>query len=133
MIAMKLLFFATLVLVTITSIDTTYSDSEMIITGKDSGREITVNQGEIIQIELEAVGGTGYMWAVDAFDEEHLGIVHTETKSFFKEGLTGAPITYIWRLKAKRPGETAVIMLYYRPWEGKDKAADTFTIKLRIR
>jgi predicted secreted protein len=128
----NLILFVTVMSVIVVPTHLTQAGSQMTITKKDNGKEMTVKKGDTIQIELEALGGAGFMWEFEDFDEGHLEIVKEETRDVSKEGFTGAAVTKVWQLRVKKAGEAAITMYYYRPWEGKDKAADKFAITLRI-
>jgi len=107
-------------------------EDEMVIAKKDNGREVTVRNNDIFEIELESHGGTGYIWSFEVLNTEYLEILKEETKSESKTGMTGGTVAHIWTIRAKRPGTTEISMNFYRPWEGKEKTADRFTVKLRI-
>ena len=109
------------------------SGSEMIrLTQNDNGKELTVPLGAVIQIELAAAGGTGYLWQFDDLDREHFELLKTETVKDEKPGLIGAPTVMRWQVKTRQQGQADLKLDYFRPWEGKDKAADRFVIKVRI-
>jgi predicted secreted protein len=105
---------------------------KMVIVKKDNGREITVRNNEIFELQLESHGGTGYIWGFEGSMPDYFEVLKEETKSESGTGMTGGPVTHIWTIKAKKPGTTEISMSFYRPWEGKDKAVDRFTVKLSI-
>ena len=98
----------------------------------DSGREIQVRPGDIIQIELPGTGGTGYWWYVTRSDERYVELLAEETK-ISAEKKPGGPVQGVWRFKMREPGRTELVMKYYRVWEGPDKAVDEFSIILNIK
>lgn len=105
---------------------------EMVIAKKDNGREITLRNNDIFELRLEAHGGTGYIWDFEVLNPEYLEVLKEETKSESGPGMTGGPVIHIWTIRVKKPGTNEMSMALYRPWEGKDKAADRFTVKFRI-
>lgn len=105
---------------------------EMVIAKKDNGREITVRSNDIFELQLGSHGGTGYIWVFEVLNPEYLEVLKEETKSESGTGMTGGTVAHIWTIRAKKPGTTEISMNFYRPWEGKEKAADRFTVKLRI-
>lgn len=106
----------------------------LVVTKADSGKEITVTCGDIIQIELVEQGATGYLWQFDDLDRQYFDLTNIETEKIHKEGgFTGAPVLKRWQLKAKKAGKITVHMYYFRPWEDKRKAADRFTLSVRIK
>lgn len=97
----------------------------------DSGKEIQVKKGDVLQIELEGTGGTGYWWYVTERDPRLLELLSEETKVPSEKKL-GGPVTGVWRLKAIAAGKTRLVMKYYRVWEGPDKAAEQFSVVLTV-
>ena len=104
----------------------------VILTKQDQGKEIEVKVGDVIQIELEAMGTAGYQWFVEALDAEHLEVLSGETKVIMG-GKLGAPVLGIWKFEAKKEGLAEIRMYHYRLWEGIDKATDHFSVMLNIR
>lgn len=104
----------------------------MILGKQDTGRQITIKAGDIIRIELEAIGGTGYWWYINDLDLTYLEFLSEETKAISDKGMTGASVMDIWRFKALKKGSAEIRLDYYRKWEGLEKAANQFRIKLII-
>ncbi|HUJ90151.1 MAG TPA: protease inhibitor I42 family protein [Syntrophorhabdales bacterium] len=107
--------------------------SVVILHKQDSGREVQVKSGDVIQVELDGSGGTGYWWYVTGLDAARAELVSEETKPPSDKKLLGGPVTGIWRFKAKEPGRTDLTMKYYRVWEGPGAAVDQFSVMLNIR
>lgn len=105
---------------------------KMRISRNDSGKEITVSRGNLIELSLESQGATGYLWKFERIDPEYVDFVREETTSKSVPGRTGGPVIHIWTLLVKKEGLTEIRMSYYRPWEGKSTAVDTFMVRLRI-
>ena len=103
----------------------------IIIKKQDNGKEISIKCGDVIQIELAAMGAAGYDWHIDNLDMEHLELISEETRAV-SEGKIGAPVIAIRRFKAKEKGPTEIKMDHYRVWEGKEKETENFSIKLTI-
>ena len=105
----------------------------MVLQGKDSGKEILVKPGAMIQLSLEEQGGSGYVWEFDQLDEQHFEVVKTETNPLAEKNRVGGLILKTWRLKAKKTGETKLSLDYFRLWEGRAKAVNHFSVKVRIQ
>jgi len=103
------------------------------LTKEDAGKTVEIAVGDVIQIELFGTPSTGSWWHFEVLDEEYLEIIKKETMKTSPERLEGAPILGIWHLRAKKAGETAIEMAYYRPWEGGDKARNHFRLNVQIR
>ena len=104
----------------------------LIITKADSGRQVSVHVGSVIQIELEEQGATGYLWQFDDLDEEYFELIKAETEKIDRPGFTGGRLLKRWQLRTKKKGVAKVSMVYFRPWEGKEQAADTFSLSVHI-
>ena len=128
------LFFVQVVLCKgITNREGVMNDKNVLIIKKqDDGKEIKIKRGDVIRIELEGKGSTGYKWYVDTIDVERVELITEETVAL-KEGVIGAPILDIWRLKALKKGYADIKMDYYREWEGIERAIDHFFIRLNIQ
>lgn len=113
-------------------IEMSKNNKMVIIKKQDNGKETTVKLGDLIQIQLDTLGSAGYIWQFDNLDNEYFELFAEETKENSKKGFTGAPVLKCWQLKTKKAGESEIRLYHYRVWEGKDKAIDTFLIKVRI-
>jgi len=102
------------------------------ITKEDSGKEISVSIGDIIQVELSGLGSAGYGWYLEQIDRTLLELLSEETQKATGESRIGAPVKGLWRFKAIKEGQTDIRMFHYRIWEGKEKATDHFHVKVRI-
>ena len=47
---------------------------------EDSGKEVGIWKGDILQIELKTFGTAGYTWQFDDLDPDYLEIISKETK-----------------------------------------------------
>jgi inhibitor of cysteine peptidase len=77
---------------------------------------INVSQGENFNISLESNPSTGFDWW-SQFETEYLSLVDsTYIPGNQEAGMVGVPGKEVFTFNAKKAGETAVIMLYLRPW-----------------
>ncbi len=103
------------------------------MTKEQNGQDITVKTGDVLQIEMESLGGAGYVWAFESLEKEYFEALRNGNRSDGKAGLEGAPVTKIWYLKARKAGQTLITMYHFRAWEGKDKAIEKFRVKVHIQ
>lgn len=103
----------------------------LILQKQDSGKEITLKPGQIVQVQLTGIGGTGYWWYVQGPDARHLELVSEKTR-VTSDRRVGGPVLGIWTFRAKEPGITEIKMDYYRTWEGVEKAIEKFRVKVTI-
>jgi predicted secreted protein len=107
-------------------------DGETVVLSKqDSGKQIDVKIGEVIQVELEAMGTAGYQWFVESLDQDILRLVSEETK-ILHPGRLGAPMLMVWRFEMIKEGTTEIKMNHYRSWEGKEHSTDHFSVRINI-
>jgi predicted secreted protein len=98
-----------------------------------NGKRIELKVGDEIQIELQGAGGTGYAWYFDELDNDFFELIGKERKVQEKSGeLVGSPTQYFWLIKAIKTGSSVIKMIYYRVWEGKDKAIRQFEVEVDI-
>jgi predicted secreted protein len=87
----------------------------------------------MIQLELEQAGAAGYTWEIHNLDTRHFEVVSLKTpEPPEKSDLIGAPVKKTWLIRTKEKGKSELKFIHYRPWEGKEKAADSFVLKVRI-
>ena len=110
-----------------------YGEETMVVDKAFNGREIKVRSGNMIQLELEQAGAAGYMWEIQELDKKHFEVVSLKTpEPPEKSDLVGAPVKKTWLIRTKEKGKSELRFIHYRPWEGKEKAADSFVLKVRI-
>jgi len=106
-------------------------EPEVILQKQDNGKEIKLKAGQVVQVQLAGVGGTGYWWYVQDLDVRHLELLAEKTKPA-SDGRVGGPVLGLWTFQAKEPGTTEIKMDYYRKWEGVGKAIEKFRVKITI-
>jgi predicted secreted protein len=106
-------------------------EPDVILQKQDNGKEVTLNSGQVIQVQLEGMGGTGYWWYVQDLNRRYFDLLSEKTKSV-SDGRVGGPVLGLWTFRVKEPGATEIKMDYYRSWEGVAKAAEHFRVKMNI-
>jgi len=117
-----------------------YANSDLngdmvILNQEDNGKEINVRIGEVIRIELERYGGTGYEWQHDGSYGKYFELIREGTEDLKKspvKDMVGVPVKRWWELRAIKKGKAEILMYLYRYWEGKDKAVDSFKLKVNV-
>jgi len=103
----------------------------VVLNKQDSGKQIDVNIGEVVQVELEAMGTAGYQWFVESLDQEILRLISEGTK-VLHPGRLGAPVLMVWKFEVIKEGTTEIKMNHYRSWEGKAHSTDHFDVKIKV-
>jgi predicted secreted protein len=107
------------------------NETAVVLRKQDNGKEVQIKSGQVFQIQLEGMGGTGYWWYVQPPDVRHVELISEKTKSQF-EGRVGGAVLGLWTFRAKAPGTAEIKMDYYRTWEGVERAAERFRLKVTV-
>jgi inhibitor of cysteine peptidase len=96
------------------------------------GKTFFVAQNKAFRIELPANPTTGFNWYPINLDENYFKIKSSGYNPSDNK-LLGAPGVSYWELIPLKEGSTSIQLLYFRPWEGKDKAVDKYNIRVVVR
>jgi inhibitor of cysteine peptidase len=95
--------------------------AQLDLTEQENAKDLWVDRGDFIVIQLPANPSTGFGWSYSASKPGMLrqeGDVLREGKNqYVANSMVGAPITEVWKLKAVQPGSLAITFSYARPWE----------------
>ena len=99
---------------------------------KNVVKQITVNPGSELVVNVPSNPSTGYNWTDPA-----LGTAGVLTQSDGKYvaptgGAVGTAGTQVWTFKASAKGITTVKADYSRPWEGGEKSEWTFQLTVAV-
>ena len=103
---------------------------------EDSGSTIEMTVGGTLVITLESNPTTGFSWALVAnSDETVVGEVDHEyvADETGETPMVGSGGVENWTFKALAKGESTISMEYSRPWEGGEKAVQTFDITVVVK
>ncbi|MFP4440113.1 MAG: C1 family peptidase [Chloroflexaceae bacterium] len=107
----------------------------------NDGDIITVNEGQLLVVKLEAQPGTGYTWAVDtlpsvlqqagsptieADDSEQLPTTQTADT-------VGNPVLQVFQFQPIQAGQDTLSLIYHRSWETGVAPAETFTLQIETQ
>ncbi|PLX13199.1 MAG: hypothetical protein C0598_04235 [Marinilabiliales bacterium] len=121
-----------LLLVAIISIPTLFSCKELVVTYKDSGKEITLVKGQVLKITLPANASTGNIWRKTAYNDS---IIYRYGKSNYMladENAVGSPGTLTVRFKALNSGKTKLFMEYGSRFDEHEKALKEFSLDITV-
>jgi inhibitor of cysteine peptidase len=104
----------------------------VMLTEENSGQSIDINTGQQLVISLEGNPTTGYTWEVGSMDEAVLKqIGEPEFKS--SSGALGAGGVMILQFQAISEGDTALRLVYHRPWEQGIAPEKTFEVNVVVK
>jgi predicted secreted protein len=100
------------------------------LTEKDDGKTISLDKGDVLNLELKDYGDGGYAWEIVKLDEQVINL----TKRFDSEtsGLMGDFGSDIWVFNAEKAGSTTLGLECSRPWDKTDVCA-TFTVQIEVQ
>ena len=101
-----------------------------------NGQEVTIDAGKILVLILESNPTTGFSWELsEPIGENLLALIESryEPGADTGTGLVGAGGTEVWTFGTLAAGETTITMEYSRPWDGGEKAAQTFEVSVTIK
>lgn len=104
----------------------------LVITQDDNNKEFHVQNGSIIRLELQTAAGTGYSWHLDDSSATLFSSAKRDLDGHPDRDRRGGPVVARWQLTAVKAGSAEIVARLYREWEGKEKAASIFRIKVNI-
>lgn len=107
-----------------------------LINAADNGRTVSVKRGEPIRLELAANATTGYDWQIEELAAEYFKVrtagYRVDEVEPGREALGTGGISY-WVIIPLKNGQSTIRLLYFRPWEGKDKAVEQFSVTILVK
>jgi len=101
-----------------------------------AGQEVEVALGESLVLALESNRTTGFQWAL-VENSDQTALQHAGHKYVPYENtdppLPGVGGKELWTFKALKKGKSTISMEYSQPWEGGEKAAETFVMTVLVR
>jgi inhibitor of cysteine peptidase len=104
----------------------------LVLGAKDEGRQIELQTGETLTINLEGNPTTGYTWELV---ESKGAIMRQIGEAEFKadSDLVGAGGMQTLRFEAVTEGQMELTLVYHRPWETGVEPLETFTVQVTVK
>ncbi len=99
---------------------------------EDAGRQVELAVGEKMLVTLASNPTTGYQWDLAEMDESVLAQLGTEYDSDSPQ-LIGSGGEETFTFEAVGVGETALQLIYHRPWEEDVPPVETFTVTVVVK
>ncbi|MDY7018579.1 MAG: protease inhibitor I42 family protein [Chloroflexota bacterium] len=98
------------------------------------GKEVELGVGDSLLVTLESNSTTGFSWELAKIsDETVLKQIHQKYEGPGSGAPPGAGGQEVWTFKAFKDGTSSISMEYSRPWEGGEKAAETFNLTVIVK
>ncbi len=98
-------------------------------------RDVNTVTGNKIVVTLCSNPTTGFQWA----EKAQIGnpqVLEQKSYNFIaptNTGMVGAPGNCVWTFEAMQPGISVINLEYSRPWEGGEKAVQTFKLNVTVK
>jgi len=106
-----------------------------VITGIDSGKTISLKNGETFYLRLKENPTTGYSWQINlsqGLNNVSENYYPPKSSKDNNQPLVGAGGVRIWEIKAVTEGSQQVKGIYKRPWENITGTEDNFTLNVEV-
>lgn len=109
--------------------------ADLKLTEIDDGASLDLAQGHTLAVTLASNPTTGFEWKVAELDEAVLEQVGEAAYKSSDPGGTraGAGGKTTFRFKAVKSGQTALKLIYHRPWKTDVEPAKTFYLEATVR
>ena len=111
--------------------DQRLSPSERWLTEADAGRTIELRTGDRLSISLGGNPTTGYSWELAAVDKQVLTPLSKPGYAASSQAV-GAGGVFAFEFEAVAAGQTALRLVYRRPWEKRRRPAQTFKVEVTV-
>lgn len=98
----------------------------------DSGKLLTLERGQLLEIHLEGQGGTGYQWTRTGTPA---GVLVAEGPAEIiqaQDARPGQAHEEIWRFRGDKPGTELLTLEYRRQWENTAPVR-TLSVQVTVR
>lgn len=99
----------------------------------DSGRSVTVDQGDSFKVRLIGRPGTGFSWRRVPAEGSVLELAGEPTSRPLNPGLAGGKAEIVYTFTAARTGSETLTMEYIRGWDPDAKPGATFTLEVLVK
>jgi inhibitor of cysteine peptidase len=105
---------------------------EVIQEAGDDGSQVELKRGQFLVVNLAGNPTTGYSWETAGFDDQILRQVG-EVEFTPDSELIGSGGVQTLRFEAQQSGQTALKIVYRRPWETGVEPLKTFSLRVVVR
>ncbi len=107
--------------------------SWVLVSKVDSGKTVSLHVNQELIVDLESNQTTGFQWLLaEISDRTVLGELSNLYNAPAADAPAGAGGIERWTFKGLKKGTARLSMEYSRPWQGGEKAAETFTLTIVV-
>jgi predicted secreted protein len=97
----------------------------------DGSVEVTVASDDVIELALEDIPGSGYLWQLEVTGPLSVGDPQYASQESIRNGPVGAGATRLWRIAPTGCGEGTVRGARGQPWEPLERDRE-FTLQVNV-
>ncbi|HII02003.1 TPA: protease inhibitor I42 family protein [Methanosarcinaceae archaeon] len=107
------------------------TETGLVVTEADSGKTISLKNGENFTLKLRENPSTGSSWQLNL--SEGLSILDDYyTQDPAPEGMTGVPGNHTWIIEAEAPGSQQIDGIYKQSWMDTTGEEETFNLTVEV-
>ena len=109
------------------------TNATLALTATDSGKQITISDGDSFTVTLDSNPSTGFAWSISAITNE--AVIDDVSNEFngADTGMIGAGGHEVWTFEAGDEGTSTIEMQYSRSWETGVEPAATFNVTVVVK
>jgi len=109
------------------------TNATLALTAADSGKQITISDGDSFTVTLDSNPSTGFAWSISAITNE--AVIDDVSNEFngADTGMMGAGGQEVWTFEALDKGTSTIEMQYSRSWETGVEPAATFNVTVVVK
>lgn len=104
--------------------------AEVVLTEGHEYDTISVRVGDVITIRLSENAGNAYRWKISSLDSSLIGVNRQDYES--TSTAVGSAGTAVFKLDARLPGTTRVVLKKARSWDPPESASEHFVVDVHI-
>jgi inhibitor of cysteine peptidase len=112
------------------------STQEVSLDAAADGSQVELSAGQVLVITLASNPTTGYRWEVIDLDTavlRQVGEAEFQSSDAGDAPLVGAGGVEVFHFEAAGSGQTALTLVYHRPWEEGVDPLETFAVQITVR
>jgi len=104
----------------------------IVATDEDDGRNLELSLGDSLRLTLDANPEANLLWVIDSVDQRVLELQRKSLLPCEEENRFGGHYRREFRFKAKRTGETRLVLVLVSTAEYGDSPSDEFGLRVKV-
>jgi predicted secreted protein len=104
----------------------------VVVTDDDDGRSLELSLGDNLRLSLDANPEENLLWVIDHVDQKVLELQSKDLVPCEEENRFGGHQRRVFRFKAKRTGDTRLVLVLVSTAEYGDAPSDEYSLKVKV-